>query len=335
MWMQYHGSTLYLCNSLQTSKSKHPKHPKNSPQLLLKLMHGALLIPLSLLNKRNNPNNRKTNNQRSPSRTSLLIKTYLPQITQYAPPITQSPSLYHYDYRNRYKTELCKSFTETGYCRYGAKCQFAHGKEEVRPILRHPKYKTEVSLSNTNCCIHMHKNYIDCPRLNVQICKTFHTTGTCPYGIRCRFIHTKSKEESILAIPQMALESEDEEDAGDDDVDRKVSPPPGIPGMLMSPYVLSLIVHARRCKISFLHYSSTPMVQILDCTRSYGYEVFAFSYITSLLLFSDHCNYILAHPIRSFFNSNWLPYHFLLHSFHFQAISIEFNIFHQIARTST
>lgn len=99
--------------------------------------------------------------------------------------------------QNRYKTELCKSYTETGNCRYGTKCQFAHGKEEIRALLRHPKYKTE-------------------------ICKTFHTTGTCPYGIRCRFIHTRSKEESILAaIPQI---EEEEEDVDDD-----LNAPPGIP----------------------------------------------------------------------------------------------------------
>jgi len=64
-----------------------------------------------------------------------------------------------------YKTELCRSFEETGSCRYGAKCQFAHGKGELRPILRHPKYKTE-------------------------ICKTFFSSGSCPYGKRCRFIHS-------------------------------------------------------------------------------------------------------------------------------------------------
>jgi len=63
-----------------------------------------------------------------------------------------------------YKTELCRSFEETGSCRYGLKCQFAHGRAELRPVTRHPKYKTEV-------------------------CKTFHTIGTCPYGKRCRFIH--------------------------------------------------------------------------------------------------------------------------------------------------
>ena len=65
---------------------------------------------------------------------------------------------------NLYKTELCHSFEETGNCKYGNKCQFAHGKEELRVVSKHPRYKSE-------------------------ICKTFHTTGTCPYGKRCRFIH--------------------------------------------------------------------------------------------------------------------------------------------------
>lgn len=67
--------------------------------------------------------------------------------------------------QNLYKTELCCSFESTGSCRYGVKCQFAHGKAELRPVLRHPKYKTE-------------------------ICKTYSATGSCPYGKRCRFIHT-------------------------------------------------------------------------------------------------------------------------------------------------
>lgn len=66
--------------------------------------------------------------------------------------------------QNLYKTELCRSFCETGVCRYGHKCQFAHGEHELRPVMRHPKYKTET-------------------------CKTFSNTGTCPYGNRCRFIH--------------------------------------------------------------------------------------------------------------------------------------------------
>ncbi|EPS99099.1 hypothetical protein FOMPIDRAFT_1024338 [Fomitopsis schrenkii] len=65
-----------------------------------------------------------------------------------------------------YKTELCRSWEEKGSCRYGAKCQFAHGEDELRKVQRHPKYKTE-------------------------ICRTFWVSGSCPYGKRCCFIHTE------------------------------------------------------------------------------------------------------------------------------------------------
>jgi len=64
----------------------------------------------------------------------------------------------------RYKTELCRPYEENGTCKYGDKCQFAHGRAELRPVARHPKYKTD-------------------------LCKTYHTTGLCPYGPRCHFIH--------------------------------------------------------------------------------------------------------------------------------------------------
>ncbi|XP_062292656.1 mRNA decay activator protein ZFP36L1b [Scomber scombrus] len=65
---------------------------------------------------------------------------------------------------SRYKTELCRPFKEHGICKYGDKCQFAHGMHELRNLSRHPKYKTE-------------------------LCRTFHTIGYCPYGPRCHFIH--------------------------------------------------------------------------------------------------------------------------------------------------
>ncbi|KAJ3024267.1 hypothetical protein HKX48_003092 [Thoreauomyces humboldtii] len=68
-----------------------------------------------------------------------------------------------------YKTELCRSWEETGTCRYGTKCQFAHSRTELRPVDRHPKYKTEM-------------------------CKTFWEKGACPYGKRCCFIHTENAE---------------------------------------------------------------------------------------------------------------------------------------------
>ncbi|KAF7652843.1 hypothetical protein LDENG_00091530 [Lucifuga dentata] len=73
---------------------------------------------------------------------------------------------------NRYKTELCRGFQETGSCKYGSKCQFAHGEAELRGLYRHPKYKTEP-------------------------CRTFYNFGYCPYGMRCHFIH----EEKLSSGP--------------------------------------------------------------------------------------------------------------------------------------
>jgi butyrate response factor 1 len=69
---------------------------------------------------------------------------------------------------SRYKTELCRPFDENGSCRYGEKCQFAHGRHELRVVRRHPKYKTD-------------------------LCRTYHTTGLCPYGPRCHFVHNEDE----------------------------------------------------------------------------------------------------------------------------------------------
>ncbi|XP_071979744.1 uncharacterized protein [Engystomops pustulosus] len=70
---------------------------------------------------------------------------------------------------SRYKTELCRTFQESGSCKYGVKCQFAHGAAELRGLHRHPKYKTE-------------------------LCRTYHTIGFCPYGSRCHFIHNAEEQ---------------------------------------------------------------------------------------------------------------------------------------------
>ncbi|KAA0147561.1 hypothetical protein FNF27_02399 [Cafeteria roenbergensis] len=73
-----------------------------------------------------------------------------------------------------FKTEMCRTFTQTGACRYGEKCQFAHGLVELRPVARHPKHKTER-------------------------CRSFWVEGRCEYGARCRFLHDEP------AIPDDAM----------------------------------------------------------------------------------------------------------------------------------
>lgn len=81
-----------------------------------------------------------------------------------------------------YKTELCRKWTERGSCRYGSKCQFAHGKEELRPVERHHLYRT-------------------------QLCRTFYHTGQCPYGSRCCFIHATTPTLQMSGTPVQAQAS--------------------------------------------------------------------------------------------------------------------------------
>lgn len=77
---------------------------------------------------------------------------------------------------SRYKTELCRQFSENGQCKYGDKCQFAHGVDELKDVKRHPKYKTD-------------------------FCKTFHSKGFCPYGPRCHFIHEINESLDLTNVP--------------------------------------------------------------------------------------------------------------------------------------
>uniref|UniRef100_A0A672IYM7 mRNA decay activator protein ZFP36 n=1 Tax=Salarias fasciatus TaxID=181472 RepID=A0A672IYM7_SALFA len=99
---------------------------------------------------------------------------------------------------SRYKTELCRPFEENGSCKYGDKCQFAHGIHELRSLSRHPKYKTE-------------------------LCRTFHTIGFCPYGPRCHFIHNA---EERRGPPQQSSALSFSSSAGLRDSPTSVTPPP-------------------------------------------------------------------------------------------------------------
>jgi hypothetical protein len=97
-----------------------------------------------------------------------------------------------------YKTELCRSWEEKNTCRYGAKCQFAHGEDEIRKVSRHPKYKTE-------------------------ICRTFWVSGSCPYGKRCCFIHTELPTSGASGIAPGGVDS--------------APPPPRSDGRVRSPSI--------------------------------------------------------------------------------------------------
>ncbi|KAK6157630.1 hypothetical protein DH2020_011878 [Rehmannia glutinosa] len=81
-----------------------------------------------------------------------------------------------------FKTELCNKWQQTGTCPYGDNCQFAHGIDELRPVLRHPRYKTEV-------------------------CRMVLNGDPCPYGHRCHFRHTLTDQEQLTkAMNSKSLE---------------------------------------------------------------------------------------------------------------------------------
>jgi hypothetical protein len=73
---------------------------------------------------------------------------------------------------------MCKNWVESDgqFCRYGNKCQFAHGGFEMimptAPV--HNKYKSKN-------CAQFHNEF--------QI--------SCPYGIRCQFVHEERSFEEV------------------------------------------------------------------------------------------------------------------------------------------
>lgn len=79
--------------------------------------------------------------------------------------------------RNKEKLELCKKFTEYGYCPYDRKCKFAHGYHELRKN------------NTTNC------------KYKTKQCVTFVKEGFCQYGSRCNFVHTGEGEARGSAGP--------------------------------------------------------------------------------------------------------------------------------------
>ena len=69
------------------------------------------------------------------------------------------------DFKIKYKTELCKYFEINGFCKYGDKCAYAHGKENLRSKV------TNSTAYRTRKCVQFFEN------------------GYCPYGNRCQFAH--------------------------------------------------------------------------------------------------------------------------------------------------
>jgi hypothetical protein len=81
------------------------------------------------------------------------------------------------EYRRKYKTEMCKNWELRGRCKFGDKCCFAHGRDELKAkVLTHVKYKTKP-------------------------CKQYHQSGYCPYGQRCQYLHKEAIQPNVFCNP--------------------------------------------------------------------------------------------------------------------------------------
>lgn len=152
---------------------------------------------------------------------------------------------------SRYKTELCRQFIENGECKYGDKCQFAHGMHDLKDVNRHPKYKTDY-------------------------CKTFHSKGFCPYGPRCHFIHElhEKYDPSIQNVSQGTKKSKTTDLGEDTLIDKQLEDiqnqlatslfvSDDIDNKLSSPILI------RETNSSFSSGSSSPVTVSSSSTSSY------------------------------------------------------------------
>ncbi|XP_070711358.1 cysteine three histidine 1 [Pempheris klunzingeri] len=134
-----------------------------------------------------------------------LAKALLPLVE------SSSPPLIPWVCSTRYKTELCTSYSATGFCKYAERCQFAHGLHELHVPFRHPKYKTELCRSYHTTgycyygsrCLFVHNPTEQRPamrrRRNVA-CRTFRSFGVCPFGTRCNFLHVEGGDDVCSGV---------------------------------------------------------------------------------------------------------------------------------------
>ena len=110
----------------------------------------------------------------------------------------RSRSLYPF-----FKTVMCKNFRDKGFCKFGAKCNFAHGESELRKLdeamglslparPQSPDSETSSQTSSdrrSECsvCIGGASNF------KTSMCKNYREKGFCKFGDKCNFAHGKDE----------------------------------------------------------------------------------------------------------------------------------------------
>lgn len=74
----------------------------------------------------------------------------------------------------KFKTELCRNYEMEGHCKFGSKCSFAHGRDELQN-------KKHINLHYKS-----------------KKCNKFFDQGFCEYGSRCQYLHKEDSFSHIL-----------------------------------------------------------------------------------------------------------------------------------------
>jgi len=92
-----------------------------------------------------------------------------------------------YTLKQKFKTQMCKHFLDTGKCPLMQFCQFAHGPSELRqPNDPLPKNFGKTALGA------VHSNY------KTEPCKNFFSEGECKFGEGCSFYHTEEERRKLI-----------------------------------------------------------------------------------------------------------------------------------------
>ena len=107
--------------------------------------------------------------------------------------------------QNTYKSKLCNDYLQTGRCRFGNTCHFAHSEAERRK----PPCVFKHACKNKATCPYDHGEVQPLPEVKpavisvapvnkaqatfrTRLCDKFMQTGKCPYGNTCHYAHGNS-----------------------------------------------------------------------------------------------------------------------------------------------
>ena len=99
----------------------------------------------------------------------------------------------------KYKTKLCRHYTQSQTCALGDACSFAHGHKELRKS-DDPAPQNFPGLDYVGA---VHSNY------KTQLCRNFEINGMCSFGNLCCFAHGQDQLRTLTQpmppIPQEVL----------------------------------------------------------------------------------------------------------------------------------